>query len=555
MSNEPVRGGDNLWDLLMGGAAGSRSSALHCWTGDGFDTASWTEVVRDAETMTAGLRRAGIRPGTRVATILTNNPHAVRGMLGVWLAGGAIASLPVPARGMDHMEYAQQLRTICEQLQPAAFLVEEGMLGLLPDELRSRLNACSWQSFVGSGRVDSSPPEDEELAFIQYSSGSTSTPKGCMLTPRAIAAQIELVTEMIEGRPGREVTVSWLPLSHDMGMFGCLLTSWANDFELYLSTPERFMMSARTWFGDMARVGATLTAGTNTALHLAARAHRSVGPPAALQTRVCIIGAERVEWDTLRLVTEVLGPYGLRAQTLMPGYGLAEATLAVTATPAPEPPRYLVLDATALAHGDLQEAAPNSPSATGIVSAGLPCRGVELPGSTTSLAEINVRSRCLATGYLGDEQRTRACFRDGTVATGDLGFVRDGYLYPVGRIDDIISVGGRKVYAHEVENAVDLLDGARRGCSTLVARYAGKLRFTLLVELKVGGCDYQALAEQAAALTMAKAAIALDECVFLERNSLPKTPSGKIQRHRCRQMLDAGRFESLATIELAGGMR
>lgn len=539
----------NLWDGIVTGA---RRTALHCWQGDGYVAHPWGRMTEDAERMTAGLRRAGVEPGARVAAILTNGPQVVRGILGVWLAGGVIASLPVPARGMDAEEYGRQLLSIHAELEPTLFLIEERMLGLLPEDLREALGARSWESFLDTGKVEAAPPGEDELAFIQFSSGSTSVPKGCMLTPRAILSQVLLNWHMIGGPELSEddVGVTWLPLSHDMGLFGQLISAWVIDRGIYMSTPERFMLAPRTWFDDMAEVGAVLAAGTNTALHLAARSYRTAAPPRELAVKTCIVGGERVEWETLQLVAELLGPYGFGAEALMPAYGMAEATLAVTATPVFEPPRRLVVDALALAEGALEEVAPDSPSATSIVSSGVPCRGVELPGVTAELGEIQVKSDSLALGYYGDPVRTEERFRDGILRTGDLGFVDDGYLYPVGRLDDVISIGGRKVYAREIEVAIESLDGVRRGCSTVVEQQDGAAgRLTLCVELKGEGGDYDSLAAEAAALAMAKAAVPLDACMFLPRGSLPKTPSGKIQRHRCRQMLDGGRFRPLATVE------
>lgn len=549
MSSDPL----GLFDALT---AGDGRCSLHCWGDGGFDAAPWGEVVRDAEAMTAGLRRAGVRPGERVASVLTNGPQAVRGILGAWLAGGTLASLPVPARGMDVEEYARQLIGICEQLDPTVFLIEERMLGLIPESVRERVSVRSWESLEASGTIDPSPPGDDEVAFIQYSSGSTSSPKGCMLTPRAIAAQINLVMEMIESRPGGEVVVSWLPLSHDMGMFGCLLTPWANDFELYLSPPERFMFSPRTWFGDMAELGGTMTAGTSTALYLGARAYSSARLAGDLtRMSVCIIGAEHVEWDTLAYAVELLGPYGFKAQALMPAYGLAEATLAVSATPVADVPRRLSVDARALVDGELREVADDDPCATDLVSAGPPCRGVELPeASTKKLGEIRVRSPALASGYFADPERTLKHFSDGELLTGDLGFMHEGHLYPVGRLDDVICVGGRNVYTREIETALDALDGVSRGSSTIVEQHGGATgRLTLFLELAATLDDYRPLARRAASVAMAKAAIALDKCVFLQKGSLPKTPTGKTQRHRCRQMLVTDRFKPLATIELGPG--
>lgn len=544
----------NLWDALTDKDpnAGAR---FHCWTGERFETVPWSGVVSDAAAMTLGLRRAGVTQGTRVASLLTNSPSTVRGLLGVWLAGGAVASLPIPARGLSAEEYLRQITTICEQLDPVVLLLEEQMLGIIPEELRGRLDVRSWESFAGSGRIDPTPPEDDDVAFVQYSSGSTSAPKGCMLTPRAIAAQLELVREMIACEPGGDdAVVSWLPLSHDMGIFGCLMTPWVWDFDLYLSTPQRFMFSPRTWFGDLASTGATITAGTNTALHLSARASGGGRLNGSLERmHTCIIGAERVEWPTLQLATEVFGSYGFREQALMPAYGLAEATLAATAVPRHEVPRYVSVDPVALAEGDVRDIDPSDPVAARIVSSGVPCQGVELVDDLVGqLGQIRLRTPSLAAGYFGDEALTNERFVDGSVLTGDLGFVRDGHVYPVGRVDDVIAIAGRKVYAREVETAVEALGDVRAGCSTLVERSGGgSPRLALLMELKDGCTDYERLAREAATVAMSKAAVALDDCVFLQRGTLPKTPTGKIQRYRCRQLLEGDRLEPLASIDLA----
>ncbi|MGW3964186.1 AMP-binding protein [Amycolatopsis sp. NPDC005003] len=539
----------SLWDRVFT-AAGSSGAKLHCWTGAAFVTATWAEVVRDAERMTAGLRRHGVRPGARVAAVLTNSPSAVRGVLAVWLAGGTLASLPVPARGMSFEEYTRQLGTMCAQLEPELFVVDETLLGLVPAGIAAGRDALSWESLADSGRVPATPPEHDDVAFVQYSSGSTSTPKGCLLSARAIAAQLDLIMAMLEGEPGRDVTVSWLPLSHDMGMFGCLLTPLAHGFDLCLSTPERFTLSPRTWFGDVADFGANITVGTNTALHLAARAHANgrarLGGPLALKT--CILGAERVEWETMRFATETFAGYGFRETAFMPAYGLAEATLAVTHTPLHEPPAFLSLDAAALAAGELVAADPAGAGARLLVSAGVPAAGVRLPGvPEAAVGEVRVSSPSLGDGYWADPDRTRAHFHDGTLLTNDLGFLRDGRFYPVGRSDDMLTVAGRKVYAQEIERAIDTIGVVRRGCSSLLSEGG---RLTLFAELSERVDDYTSVALRAADVAMAKAAVALDECVFLERGSLPKTPSGKIQRHRCAALRETGGLDPLAVIEL-----
>ena len=538
-----------LFDALADGAR--RSGTLRCWTGDAFAEAPWTDVVRDAERMTAGLRRAGVEPGTRVAAMLTNTPYVVRGLLGTWLAGGAVASLPMPVRGSDPREYAKLLASACERLEAVVLLADEQLLAALPPELAERTPVLSWESLADSGRVEPSPPGDDDVAFIQYSSGSTSAPKGCMLSPRAIEAQIELLIDLLEPRPEGDTGVSWLPLSHDMGMFGGLLTPWYHGASLVLSTPQRFMFGPSTWLTDAAQFGATVTMGPDAALHLAARALRPQRMPRDLELRVCIIGAERVHAETLALVTERLEPYGFRPEVLMPAYGLAEATLAVTATPLREAPRHLVLDSIALADGTVQEVPDDHPSATRMVSAGPPGLGAEVHGmSADTVGEIRVRARSLASGYFREPELTAERFRDGELLTGDLGFVRDGHLYPVGRLDDLVMVAGRSVYTREIEAEVASLDAVRHGCAAIVESDDGG-RLVLLAELTRPLDDYRDLADEAAGIAMSKAGVALDTCMWLRKGSLPKTPSGKIQRHRCRYMLGSGAFEPFATVDLA----
>ena len=167
--------------------------------------------------------------------------------------------------------------------------------------------------------------------------------------------------------------------------------------------------------------------------------------------------------------------------------------------------------------------------------------------------EIRLTSPSLASGYYADPVRTGERFVDGQLLTGDIGFFRDGYLYPAGRLDDMLSIGGRKVYAREIESAVEGLAGVRRGCTALVdTRQDGRQLLTLIVEVSSSRLDARELAAQAASLAMSKAAVALDRCVLLPRGAVPKTPSGKIQRYRCRMMLETGQFQQLEIVDLAG---
>ncbi|MFI0738429.1 AMP-binding protein [Streptomyces sp. NPDC021100] len=535
---------------------GSSRGVLHAWTGDTFDHTPWRDVVRDAHGMAARLRALGVRPGTRVACILTNTPDTVRGLLATWLAGGAVASLPLPTRGQSQEAYGDQLVALTARLDPVLLLADDWIAATLPAELTASLPVAGWTTLRAAGASASftpSPPGRDDLAFIQYSSGSTSTPKGCALTTRAIERQLEIILHLTGGRPGADTVASWLPLSHDMGMFGCLLYSWAYDFHFVLSTPDRFGLAPRSWFRDMSEYEATMTAGTSTAVYLAARAQGRGTLPKQLRLRAAVIGAERVDWDTLTTATAAFRPFGLTDTAFQPAYGMAEATLAVTGKPWAEAPRALTFHGPSLVEGKAIEVAPDDPHATRIVSNGVPLPGVEVrAGASGGVAEIEVASPSLAQGYYADPARTAERFHDGRLRTGDLGFLRDGELYVLGRADDMLSVGGRKVYATEIESAVDSMRNIRKGCAAVVdAGDTGATRLVLMVEPQGNPKDFRPIAEEAATLALEKAGVALDECLFLPRGVLPKTPSGKIQRFRCRALLTDTTFTPVARVPLA----
>ncbi|ROO90819.1 fatty-acyl-CoA synthase [Actinocorallia herbida] len=542
---------DSLWTALLG----ARRSTVHCWTGHGFAAATWAEVGADARRTAAGLRGLGVRPGTTVAAIMTNTPAAVRGVLAIWLAGGAVASLPVPARGMGVDEYLAQIAAICRSAGARLLLTDGALLQALPEGALGGIACREWESIGEGPAIEACPPGEDEPAFIQYSSGSTGTPKGCVLTPRAIAAQLELIRDMSDADPARERVVSWLPLSHDMGMFGCTLFPWFFDMPLVMSTPERFMFGGRSWFADLAEFGGTMTAGTNTALFLAARAQHGRPLNHRLEVRTAIIGAERVERAALLAASAAFD--GLPLESFMPAYGMAEATLAVSASTPRTTPRFTSVDGFELAHGRVSHVSPDAPEATWLVGCGPPCKDVGISSTVPSgVGELVVKSPSLALGYQGDPELTAARFTSAGFRTGDLGFLHDGEVFPVGRLDEVISFGGRNVSTREAEREIEAMDLVHRGCAAVLdlgsEGPAGRL--VLVAELSRAGAAPSEVADtarEAARIASARCGLVLDACVFLRRGSLPKTPSGKVQRHRARRLLLAEALPAIATVPLA----
>jgi fatty-acyl-CoA synthase len=334
----------------------------------------------------------------------------------------------------------------------------------------------------------------------------------------------------------RDIGCMWLPLSHDMGLFGGAFLAWYMGMRAVKSTPERFLQAPRSWFDDCAQFGATITFGPPSALAMAsyAEAARSSGEP--LRLRVCLVGAEMVDWAVLERAAEVFASRGLEPSTFTTAYGLAEATLAVTVGELDRPPVFVDVDADALTLGTMHLADPGDPRARRLVSAGTPMKDTEV-SIDRKTSEIVIRSRSLACGYFDNAEETRAHFSDGAFRTSDLGFLHEGHLYVSGRSDDLLILHGRNIFVNELEARVGAVPGIRGGNCAFVQQFGnGRHRVSLVAETDES-IDIATLASQLCRLTMKEEGVHVNECVFLPRGSFPMTPSGKVQRHRCLRLV------------------
>jgi acyl-CoA synthetase (AMP-forming)/AMP-acid ligase II len=251
-----------------------------------------------------------------------------------------------------------------------------------------------------------------------------------------------------------------------------------------------------------------------------------------------------VSASVLERACAALGPAALPPEALCPAYGLAEATLAVTVRPlgATGMPRTVTLDAAQLADGRVVHAAPDDPRAATWVSCGRPLPGVTVRAGDerAGLAEIEVASTGLTDGYFADPEATAAKLAgDGRLRTGDVGWLdAEGELHVAGRADDVVSVRGRKLFARELEIALDAVPGVRRGCCAVVRPSADDDRLVAIAEAAgpLAGSDLRRFAIDLSAAAGRHAGFALDEVLVVERGSLPKTPSGKLQRFRCAEI-------------------
>jgi fatty-acyl-CoA synthase len=525
----------SLWDTFMS----PRALARDTWQWDGveFRRRTYGDGVAAARHAAAGLRRRGVRPGDVVAVVITNGPDAMPCVGGAWFTGARVASLPIVSRGMTARGYATQLRGLCELLGTEFLVIEDRFLGLVPADAEIGVELVGCRELIETADLaDIAPPSPAETMFIQFSSGTTSEPRGVELTGEAIDAQLTMLSRQAEIDPERDVGYSWLPMSHDMGFFGCALLAWHSGIPGVVATPERFLGAPRTWLDDCSDFGATLTAAPPFALDLAARAERLRSSGLPLELRQCMIGAEEILWPTLENALDAFGPRGLTGTALTPGYGLAEAVLGVTGERLDAPPSFIDVGRSALADGRVEPVEPDHPDARRLVSAGRPLTGVEVSVDRAG-GEIVVRSPSLAKRYFGSEALTAERLAGGELRTGDIGFLHGGELFVSGRDDDLLTVRGRNVYVQETERMLgedaDLNPGT---CAIIDIRDGSRPRIALVAELSDRRADIEELAARLRRRTMESCGLAIDDFVFVGRGIFPKTPSGKAQRYRCRKL-------------------
>jgi acyl-CoA synthetase (AMP-forming)/AMP-acid ligase II len=526
----------NLWDSVYSPAA--PDAALVFADHTGFHRTTWAGLLKQATRSAAGLRKLGVGPGVPVACVLTNSFDVCAGLLGIWLAGGTAISLPTPGRGVSIENYIEQLQQLCSRAGAPLLLLDDAFAAGVA--IVGGTEVVGFGQLPASGRFDPRLPGLDEPAFVQCSSGSTAGPKGCVLTPRAIGAQLAMILDRLEGDPQQDSCYSWLPLSHDMGLFGGFLTALVGGGPLTLGSPLRFLQSPGTWLSDCAESGATTTIGPNFALGLVIRAARRRPPTGRLALRRWILGSDPIQAAVIEDATNIIVPLGASPNALTPAYGLAEATLTVSMKRFGTEPKWTTVELDALYHGTITDASADTTAmTTRVVSCGPPVTDTSLRiVGSSDVGEVVLRSTSLANGYLADPERTARVFTpDGELHTGDFGFIRDGELYVVGRKDDMIPVGGRNIIAGEIESRINSDPRVRSGSCVLVdVDLDGTRELVVLVEPASVDIDFERTAQAMRRTAADVASIGVRECIFLPHGSLPKSPSGKIQRFRCRSL-------------------
>jgi acyl-CoA synthetase (AMP-forming)/AMP-acid ligase II len=387
-------------------------------------------------------------------------------------------------------------------------------------------------------------PFDGGGALVQFTSGSLGTPKGIFLSLDAVGANVEAIISTLEPDAG-DSSCSWLPLSHDMGLIGLFLTPLAagaprfGHHDLVLMTPESFVANPNSWLRTCSEFGSTFTVVPNFALELAVRTAKRAGSLDLSRIRVCIVGSESVRADTLNRFTETFAPHGFEPRAFCPAYGMAEATVAVTAVRPEQHWRALFFDGVSLGGASFDGVSIDGPGSHTLVSTGRPIDGVDVrvPGAAGVVGQIEFRSPSLLDRYIGAELRLTD---DGYFRTSDLGLMEGGELFVVGRSDEVIIVAGRNLYPADVEAA--LPEGiVRPGCVAAVEAPGGGLAIVAETRSsRVAATDLERLSRSIRGSVAVATGVGAATVAFVHRGALLKTPSGKLRRLAIRAALAEG---------------
>jgi fatty-acyl-CoA synthase len=505
-----------------------------------------------ARRLAAGLVAAGVAPGDRVALMLRTEAAFFEAFFGTLVAGAVAVPIYPPFRPDRIEEYAERQTGILKNAGArllVTFPEAERVAGLLRPRVPSLAAVTSAerlaQAAAGAAPVRRAPGDP---ALIQYTSGSTGEPKGVLLSYANLHANIRAIGVAIAIRP-EDVAVSWLPLYHDMGLIGAWLTSLHFGIPIVILSPLAFLTRPARWLRALHTHRGTLSPAPNFAYDLCVRriADDEIEGLDLGAWRLAFNGSEPVSPDTIERFTRRFAPAGFRPETMVPVYGLAEASVALTVPPLGRAPRVdLIAREPFLARRDARPAPPGEAAPLRFVSCGRPISGHEvrvvdaggrLVGERLE-GRVEFRGPSVTAGYFGNPEATRAVCRDGWMDSGDLGYWADGELFITGRRKDLVIKAGRNLHPQEIEEVTGDVPGIRKGC---VAAFgvadpdSGTERLVVVAESReAAGEARERLRGMVVDRIVAAIGIPPDTVVVAPPGTVPKTSSGKIRRGATR---------------------
>jgi fatty-acyl-CoA synthase len=506
---------------------------------------TWRQVHERARRVAGGLATAGVGHGDAVAVLAGEPVEIAPTAQGIWMRGGSLTMLHQPTPRTDLQRWAEETTAVINMIDAKAVVVSDPFMAAAPLLVQLGMPVLTIEQLLDGRAIDPVETDDDDVALLQLTSGSTGFPKAVRISHRNVVSNAEAMFVGANVDRESDVIVSWLPCFHDMGMTGYLTVPMYFGVELVKVTPMDFLRDTLLWAKLIDKYRGTMTAAPNFAYTMFAKRLRRQARPGQFDLstlRWALSGAEQVEPADVEDMCEAGAPFGLRPEAIVPAYGMAETTVAVSFTECGRGLMVDEVDADLLAL--LHRAIPASRGKTRrLASVGRPLKGLEarivdqdgdvLP--TRGVGVIEVRGEPVTLGYMTTGGFIAAQDQEGWYDTGDLGyFTETGNVVVCGRVKDVIIMAGRNIYPTDIERAASRVHGVRPGCAVAVRLHAGHPRemFAVAVESNVweNSAEVRRVERQVAHEVVAEVDVRPRNVVVLEPGMIPKTPSGKLRR-------------------------
>ncbi len=540
-------------------AAAERVGAGFTFVRDDGSEEDWTfqRLADESRRIAVALADRGMKPGDRVALVLPAPGEFIPAFLGVVRGGGVPVPL-YPPMGLgqlggylDHAHHIVGAAKAAYVVTNAQIKAVIGKLLTLVPDVRQMLTMADLE---GDASLFRDPGlRSEDTCFLQFTSGSTSRPKGVIVTHGNLGHNCKAI--MREGLSTDEADrgLSWLPLFHDMGLIGFVLAPIHHQVPVTFMSPLMFLKRPATWLEYLSKHRGTITYGPNFAYAIATKRvrERDMEGLDLSCVRIAGCGAEPIQAETLRAFVKKFGEVGFRQSAFVPSYGMAENTLAIAFSNGI--PTDVVDSEKLWAEGAAVPADGGGDAETvEIVGCGaaFPNHDIRIVDPETRaplperrVGEIQVKGPSVMPGYFEDEESTRQTIDpEGWLSTGDLGYLADRQIFICGRKKDVIIVNGKNYYPQDLEWVAGEVEGIRTGNAIAFASYREGLgREAVVVVAETREKDgHDALATQVKNAVYQTTGLMVDEVAVVEAGTIPKTSSGKVQRQKARQLYESG---------------
>jgi fatty-acyl-CoA synthase len=506
---------------------------------------TWREVHERASTIAGGLAAAGINHGDAVAVLAGAPVEIAPTAQALWMRGASLTMLHQPTPRSDLAIWAEDTATVIDMIEAKTVIVSDPFMAAAPLLRERGTRVVTVEQLLEADPIDPIDVGEDDVALMQLTSGSTGSPKAVLITHRNLYSNAEAMFVGAKHDLDNDVIVSWLPLFHDMGMTGFLTVPMYFGAELVKVTPVDFLRDILLWAKLIGKYKGTMTAAPNFAYALLAKRLRKQAQRGQFDLsslRWALSGAEQVDPADVEDLLDAGEPFGLRPDAILPAYGMAESTVAVSFSDCGAGLVVDEVDTDLLAV--LRRAVPSKAGGTtrlatlGPLLRGLEARIVDGLGNvlpSRAVGVIELRGEPVTPGYMTMGGFVSAQDEHGWYDTGDLGYLlENGHVVVCGRVKDVIIMAGRSVYPTDVERAAGRVFGVRPGGAVAVRLDAGKSRESFAVAVESTEYDDPAevrrIKHEVAHEVLAEVDVRPRRVVVLRPGTIPKTPSGKLRR-------------------------